>query len=638
MKSIFKQLHKSTIITPVLFAAAVISSTLFFYIPYITEINSIEMATKNSIISAQQIKLTRAYYVKNVVKDIKKYAPNIKFSYDHEGVNGVLPLPTTTIHNLSAIYSANSGVKYNLYSEYPFAFKKDRVLTQYQKEALKKTKEDPEGIYVKKEMINDKPYLRVATSDYMTDQACVDCHNSHPERTWEKGMWKLGDNRGVLEIMVPLEDITASNINVRDNILLFIFLIGSVLLFYLSHNLLNREKKLLNEKSELEEEVKHLYKDFDKNVIASTTDKDGIIIYASEMFCSLSGYTNQELLGKKHNIIKHPDMPRETFRNLWNTISHGNIWKGKIKNLTKDGGFYWVEAIISPVFDKENNIIEYNAIRHDITSNVEIEDININLHEKVSEAIIQKEEKEQHMLKQSKMAQMGEMLSMIAHQWRQPLAAISATASTLELKTIIDDYDKEFFLSSIKDIQAYSQHLSLTINDFRNFFMDSKLVNTTNFESIIDETLRIVKTSLTNKNITLLVVNDFKDEIHIYESEFKQVILNLLKNAEDSLLENKIVNAKIEIKTYQDKQNAVLEIIDNGGGIKEEIILKIFNPYFSTKDKQNGTGLGLYMSKTIIENHCLGTIECFNNTEGGATFKITIDPNTLSSKNHLEEE
>lgn len=100
------------------------------------------MATKSSIISAEQIKLTRAYYVDSVVKDIKKYAPNIKFTYDHEGLNGEIPLPTTTIHNLSAIFSANSGLKYNLYSEYPFAFKKDRKLDAFQKRgsAKKQTK------------------------------------------------------------------------------------------------------------------------------------------------------------------------------------------------------------------------------------------------------------------------------------------------------------------------------------------------------------------------------------------------------------------------------------------------------------------------------------------------------------------
>ncbi|MEA2091377.1 MAG: PAS domain S-box protein, partial [Campylobacterota bacterium] len=611
IRNIAKTLHASTILTPVLFAAAVIFTTLFFYIPYITEKNSIEMAKKNSIISVEQIKLTRAYYVDSVVKDVKKYAPNLKFSYDHEGVNGSLPLPTTTIHNLSEIFSSNSGVKYNLYSDYPFAFKKKRKLSKFQKEALKRTQESDDGLYIKKDFIDGKPVLRVAVTDFMTDQACVDCHNSHPEKTWSESMWNLGDKRGVLEVITPLDEIIASNIKTRNNILIFISLIGFFLVTYLSYVLIKREKELLEANDELQEELKNILKDFDKNVIASTTDTDGNIIYASEMFCKLSKYTKDELVGKNHNIIRHKDMPKEIFKDMWNTIESGKTWRGEIKNRKKDGSSYWADAIISPVFDDSGKIIEYNAIRQDITSKKELESLNKTLEEKISAAITQTKEKEQHMLNQSKMAQMGEMLSMIAHQWRQPLAAISSTASALELRMLMDNYEQLFFSAGIKDIQAYSQHLSLTINDFRNFFKDSKVVSKTTFETIIDDTVQIVKTSLQDHDIILSIQNDFKDELCIYENEFKQVILNLIKNAEDAILENNIRNGLIEIKTYKEGSNAIFEVCDNGGGIDSEIANNIFDPYFSTKDKKSGTGLGLYMSKTIIENHCLGSIESF---------------------------
>lgn len=628
--SILKTLHASIIITPILFAATITFTTLFFYIPYITEKNSIDMATRNSIVSVEQIKQTRAYYVDSVVKDIKKYAPNMKFSYNHEGVNGVLPLPTTTIHNLSAIFS-NSGVKYNLYSNYPFAFKKDRVLSPFQKEALEYTQQSDDGIYIKKEYIDAKPVLRVAVTDFMSDQACVDCHNSHPERTWPSGMWKLGDKRGVLEVITPLSDIIASNIKARNNIIIFISIIGFFLVTFLSYILVKREKTLLDANDELEEELKNILKDFDKNVIASTTDKEGNIIYASDMFCKLSKYTKEELVGANHNVINHADMPRELFRDMWKTISSGNIWRGEIKNSTKDGGYYWVDAIISPVFDNAGNIIEYNAIRQDITSKKELENLNKTLEEKISVAITQSQEKELHMLNQSKMAQMGEMLSMIAHQWRQPLGAISSTASALDLKILIEDYEKEFFARSIKDILAYSQHLSLTINDFRNFFKDSKVVSQSNFKTIIDETIQIVKISIQNHNIAISIENNFVDDIYIYENEFKQVILNLIKNAEDAIIENNIKNSFIKIKTYKEEKNAVFEIEDNGGGVDNKIMSKIFDPYFSTKDKQSGTGLGLYMSKTIIENHCCGSLECLN-TKDGARFRIILDPNLFEPK------
>lgn len=510
IKSIIKILHASTVITPILFAAVVVFVTLFFYLPYITERNSIDMATKNSITSLNQIKLTRAYYVDAVVKDVKKYAPELKFSYSHEGINGILPLPATTIHNLSKIYSDNSGIKYNLYSAYPFAFKKDRKLDSSQKEVLEYIQNSNDDIYIKKDFIGDKPILRVAVSDFMSDQACVDCHNSHPEKTWADNMWKLGDKRGVIEVITPLDDVIASNIRARNNVLIFISIIGFFLITYLGYVLIGREKELMDANNKLQVE----------------------------------------------------------FEDLKNTTS---------------------------------------------------------------KAITQAQEKEQHMLNQSKMAQMGEMLSMIAHQWRQPLAAISSTASALELKLLIDDYDKLVFTAGIKDIQAYSQHLSLTINDFRNFFKDSKVISKTTFEKIIEDTVQIVKTSLQNHDIILSVQNDFTDNLYIYENEFKQVILNLIKNAEDAILENDISDGLVEVKTYNNGSNAVFEVSDNGKGINNGIMTKIFDPYFSTKDKKSGTGLGLYMSRTIIENHCLGSIECFN-TDDGARFIITLSPTRLCSR------
>ncbi|EHP29873.1 histidine kinase [Sulfurimonas gotlandica GD1] len=508
INSALKILRDSKIITPIILASLATYITVFFYIPYITEKNSIKMATKHSITAVEQMKLTRAYYVDAVVKDIKKYAPNMQFSYDHKGLNNSLPLPATALHDLSRIFSDNSGIKYNLYSEYPFAFRKMRELSEFQKEAIEYTKNSDDGIYIKKDFIDDKPVLRVAVTDFMTDQACVDCHNSHPQRTWTEDKWKLGDKRGVIEVITSLEDVIESNLEARDNMLIFISIIGFVLVIYLSYILAKREKELLDANDQLQDEF-------------------------------------------------------------------------------------------------------------------------INLKNETSKAITQAKEKELHMLQQSKMAQMGEMLSMIAHQWRQPLAAISSTASTLELKLIMDDYDQPVFTAGIKDIQAYSQHLSLTINDFRNFFKDSKVVTKTTFENIIDDTVQIVKTSLQDHDTILVIHNDFKDELCIYENEFKQVILNLIKNAEDAIIENGISHGLIEIKTYRHGTDAIFEVSDNARGIDVEILSKIFDPYFSTKDKKSGTGLGLYMSKTIIENHCLGSIECFN-TQEGARFKITLDPNKFS--------
>ena len=219
-----------------------------------------------------------------------------------------------------------------------------------------------------------------------------------------------------------------------------------------------------------------------------------------------------------------------------------------------------------------------------------------------------------------------EIFNMIAHQWRQPLSAISSSASTLEFKMLIGDYDKENFQTIIKDILAYSQHMSLTINEFRYFFKDSKMTNETSFESIIDECIDIINIGLRDTNIKIQIQNDYKETINIYENEFKQVVLNLLRNAQEAILQNGVLDGRIVIRTYKDNSDAVFEVLDNGGGIKEEILEKVFDPYFSTKDKKNSTGLGLYMSRVIVQKHLKGTLGCFN-SENGAVFRIILPVN-----------
>lgn len=219
-----------------------------------------------------------------------------------------------------------------------------------------------------------------------------------------------------------------------------------------------------------------------------------------------------------------------------------------------------------------------------------------------------------------------EIFNMIAHQWRQPLSAISSSASTLEFKMLIGDYDKENFQTIIKDILAYSQHMSLTINEFRYFFKDSKMANETSFESIIDECIDIINIGLRDTNIKIQIQNDYKETINIYENEFKQVVLNLLRNAQEAILQNGVLDGRIVIRTYKDNSDAVFEVLDNGGGIKEEILEKVFDPYFSTKDKKNSTGLGLYMSRVIVQKHLKGTLGCFN-SENGAVFRIILPVN-----------
>ena len=267
----------------------------------------------------------------------------------------------------------------------------------------------------------------------------------------------------------------------------------------------------------------------------------------------------------------------------------------------------------------------YNLLENTISQKKEIELLNSSLEEKVKQAIKETEKKEQMLQQQSHLAQMGEMISMIAHQWRQPLAAISSTVVDLQIKEELDkSYSQpEYLKKSLADITKYVQFLSTTIDDFRDFFKPDKEKEYVTLTHTINKSLQILQGSIASKSIEVDVDFATNDEIFIYQNEMMQVILNILKNSVDNFLEKSIKDPKIEICTKKNQNTYIIQISDNGGGIPDEIMPNIFNPYFSTKKEKNGTGLGLYMSKTIVEKHHGGKLRVYNSNDG-VTFKIVL--------------
>ena len=250
-----------------------------------------------------------------------------------------------------------------------------------------------------------------------------------------------------------------------------------------------------------------------------------------------------------------------------------------------------------------------------------------NFENRIASEIQKNNEKTGYIIQQSRLAQMGEMISMIAHQWRQPLSSISAISGTLTLDIVMDNYKEEFFKERLESIGELSQHLSSTIDDFRNFFKEDKVEQTLDIRSIIDDSLNIIGEAIKNRDINLTVEYIDNPMITSRINEIKQVIMNIIKNAEDILLENNIQEAKIWIKTSLQDSNACITIEDNAGGVPQDIIEQIFDPYFSTKKSKDGTGLGLYMSKIIIEDHCNGNLKV-QNSNYGATFTISLPINS----------
>ena len=258
----------------------------------------------------------------------------------------------------------------------------------------------------------------------------------------------------------------------------------------------------------------------------------------------------------------------------------------------------------------------------DISAN-ELASLNASLEKRVKKEVENNLKKDAILIHRSRLAQMGEMISLIAHQWKQPLSAISATSSGLHIKIELDMYDKEFFIKSLSKIEEFVKHLSTTIDDFSNFFKPSKIKKEFFIEEAVTKALSIASYSLSKNSIDIVLDIDKNIKIFTYKNELIQVLLNIIKNAENILMKRAVLEPFVKIKVYHDDDKNIIEIIDNGGGIDDSIIDKIFEPYFSTKATDKSTGLGLYMSRFIV-NESLGGELKVKNSEDGAIFSIIL--------------
>ena len=431
--------------------------------------------------------------------------------------------------------------------------------------------------------------------------------------------------------------------------ILFSILLLIVILFYRHYVLELHNKRLKQANDEIEKKNTQIEKQ--KLLFENLYNKssDGVIIIRKNSFSNVNEstlkilkYNENELIGKQIFEISPYKQPNS---DISKTLSNRMIKKTLLNGVTSfewvfiDGGGnkVWVEIVLTSIEIEDAKVI--HMVIRDINNRKvleqKLEDLNSNLEEKVKNEIKKNEINTQQLIQQSRHAQMGEMISMIAHQWRQPLAAISATTNNLLIKIIINEnIDKKVFEDELKLITDYSQHLSSTIDDFRNFFKTNKKKNKFDLELIIIKSLNIIKTSLESNNISLNTNFNSPITLYSYSNELQQVILNILKNAEDILLEKDIKDKNISISTYKkDKKTAIIRIHDNAGGIHKSIINKIFDPYFSTKNKKDGTGLGLYMSKIIINDHCEGNLKVMNDSSG-AIFIIELPINQEFEENN----
>jgi len=353
------------------------------------------------------------------------------------------------------------------------------------------------------------------------------------------------------------------------------------------------------------------------------TNARGDIEYVNPRFCGSTGYTLEEAIGQNPRILKSGETTPEEYRHLWTSITAGGVWRGEFHNRRKDGSLYWESVSIAPIRNEKGTITHFVAVKEDITRRKEAEEslrrLNETLEQRVKEEVAKNREKDHLLIHQSRLAAMGEMIGNIAHQWRQPLNALGLLLSNIQDAYAHHECDQDYLDESVARGQRLIGKMSGTIDDFRNFFRPDREKTQFSLEGAVRDALSVVEASFISSGITVALNIEQEVSVVGFPNEYAQVVLNILGNARDAILTQKVRNGRVEIAIGQDEVRAYVSIRDNGGGIADGVMEKIFDPYFTTREK--GTGIGLYMSKMIIENNMSGRIEV-RNIPDGAEFRV----------------
>lgn len=251
----------------------------------------------------------------------------------------------------------------------------------------------------------------------------------------------------------------------------------------------------------------------------------------------------------------------------------------------------------------------------------ELETFNLRLQDEITKAVEKNRTQEKLLMQQAKMAEIGSMLESIAHQWRQPLNILGLSMTRLNINVSLGNHND--MSKVIEIVEQQIDYMSQTIDDFRNFFKQDCVQTKVNAYRLIGEVETLLGPLLVSKKIVLIKNIDPTVEILVYHNELKQVLINIVNNAREAIESSRNKKREITVTCTNDKYRCMISIEDSGGGVPHNIMDKIFDPYFTTKFESQGTGIGLYMAKMIIEKHCLGKLSVYN-TVNGACFEIQL--------------
>ena len=352
-------------------------------------------------------------------------------------------------------------------------------------------------------------------------------------------------------------------------------------------------------------------------------DANGRCMFINQRALDMIQFSEEEVLYKnQHELFHHhrPDGTKYEFHDcpIHKTAQDRIIRECEETFVKKDGTFFPVSLTIAPtgdgnavvVFRDISYVKEYEShLENEVSTKTKaLNELNKNLELKIAQEVEKNRQKDILLQQQTRLAAIGEMMGNIAHQWRQPLSAITTTISGLKLKEDFGILEPNDITDANDAIVHNAEFLSHTIDNFRNFFKKDQLNKKFFVSDAVKDTVSIIKASYDNHFILLKM--DCEEDISHYGSDnlLSQVILNILANAKDALVLNKIENKVVKITLRKEHGNIILKIQDNAGGINEEIKDKIFDPYFTTKHQSKGTGIGLYLSTQIIHTHFNGQI------------------------------
>jgi len=439
-------------------------------------------------------------------------------------------------------------------------------------------------------------------------------------RSYDKWKWTLGvgyNEAQLIEMLSAAQGLLVSEKEEIKKVILSISILSTISLLIIAFVLSKfLENILIEYKQKIIQEEKEFNNFFELSVnLNLISDMNGTVILINNMAESTLGYRKDELINSSFLDLVHPSDVDNTIEEM-KYLSHGKFVES-FENRYKSKSGEYIDLRWSAQADKNTGLIYASAQNITAVKLAEIEKIKL----------------DKILLQQSKMASMGSMIENIAHQWRQPLSAIAAISSGLELKNELRTVDEALIVHATDRINRNVQHLSQTIDDFKNFFKENSNKSEFNFHTTFEKTFKLMESQFKNENITLV-----KEVIDInilgFENELIQVLINILNNARDELVKKEQEVKLIFIKTSIYNNMIEICIQDNAGGIPFDVISEVFKSHFTTKEDSNGTGVGLTMSKMIIEEHMDGIIQVKNidfnyqgNSYTGAEFKICLPMN-----------